>query len=152
MGGQERTPKKVTTAFCKQIVNRYHNKEYVQGSYLGHSGDAQQKSNYDFSSLPYGDLNYLTMPLEEEMPIEPLVEINTDSTAEINTDSAARINTDSTAETNTDSTTGNNTNSSQNNSEPALQTQVLTTNEVPSNNQIVTNNVEIKQKEVIDCA
>lgn len=37
-----------------------------------------QKKNYDFATLPYGDLNYLTMPFEEPVPIEPLVEINTD--------------------------------------------------------------------------
>lgn len=43
------------------------------------SANNQQKKNYDFATLPYGDLNYLTMPLDETMAIEPLVEIKTDS-------------------------------------------------------------------------
>lgn len=36
------------------------------------------KKDYDFSSLPYGDLNYLTMPLDDGIPMEPLIEISTD--------------------------------------------------------------------------
>lgn len=43
------------------------------------SANNQPKKNYDFATLPYGDLNYLTMPLDEALAIEPLVEIKTGS-------------------------------------------------------------------------
>nr|XP_008201664.1 PREDICTED: zinc finger and BTB domain-containing protein 8A [Tribolium castaneum] len=34
--------------------------------------------NYDITNLPYGDLEYLTMPLQESVMIEPYVEIKTE--------------------------------------------------------------------------
>lgn len=34
--------------------------------------------NYDITNLPFGDLEYLTMPLREPVIIEPLVEIKTE--------------------------------------------------------------------------
>lgn len=34
--------------------------------------------NYDLTNLPYGDLDYLTMPIQEPALIEPYVEIKTE--------------------------------------------------------------------------
>lgn len=34
--------------------------------------------NYDITNLPYGDLEYLTMPLQDSVMIEPYVEIKTE--------------------------------------------------------------------------
>ena len=34
--------------------------------------------NYDITNLPYGDLEYLTMPLQDSVIIEPYVEIKTE--------------------------------------------------------------------------
>lgn len=38
--------------------------------------------NYDITNLPFGDLEYLTMPLREPVIIEPLVEIKTEKEEE----------------------------------------------------------------------
>lgn len=43
-------------------------------------GDVKKEPDYDITNLPYGDLNYLTMP-EGSNPMEPLVEIETSETA-----------------------------------------------------------------------